>query len=117
MANPFVHPHLHFFPEDNGNTLANAYEAQRWLTEMNGELLTPVITQRSQKFYVFEPTILDDQTICIPARWFKRGGQLFAKAWKMRRARLIGPEGWFVLEYDCLEFPITKLAVSFPFFL
>lgn len=117
MANPYVRPHLHFFPEDSGKSLGNAYEAQCWLKEMDEELLTPVVTLGSQKFYVFEPTILTDQTCCIPTRWFKRADQLFSKAWKLRRQTFLGREYWVALEHEQFEFPISKLAVSLPYFL
>ena len=116
MSNPIVRPHLHFFPEDNGNFMGNAFEGRHWLEEMDAELLTPVITRGSQKYFIFEPVILEDHTCCIPVRWYMRYGKLHAKAWKIRRARLLGPEGWIALEYDCLRFPVTELAVSFPFF-
>ena len=116
MANPLVRPFLHFFPEVNGNSLGNAYEAHHWLNEMEGELLTPVIARGSQKFYIFEPAILEDHTCCVLMQWFMHFGQLYTKAWRMRHVRLLGKEGWVPLEYDFLMFPVSRLAVSFPYF-
>ena len=116
ISNPFVRPHLHFFPEDNGRSMGNAYEAKHWLEEMDEELLTPVVTRGSQRYFTFEPVILEDHTCCIPVRWYMHFSELYAKAWGVRRARIFGPDGWIVLEYDCIKFPVSQLAVPFPHF-
>ena len=95
--------------------MANSYEAQHWLEGMDNELLTPVIARGTQRYFIFEPAILEDHTCCIPVRWYMRSGELYAKAWKVRRGRLLGSEGWIALEHDCLRFPVSQLAVSFPY--
>ena len=116
ISNPLVCLHLHFFPEDNGRSIGNAYEARHWLDEMDGELLTPVVTRGSQRYFIFEPIILEDHTCCIPVRWYMHFGELYAKAWRLRQARLLGPEGWIALEYNFFKFPVSQLAVPFPHF-
>ncbi|KIK49825.1 hypothetical protein GYMLUDRAFT_253531 [Collybiopsis luxurians FD-317 M1] len=42
MANPKVRPKLHFYPEDSGNFLSEARQAERWLKEAPDNLLTPM---------------------------------------------------------------------------
>ena len=116
MSNPLVRPNLHFFPERNGISMGNAYEGQHWLEEMDEGLLTPVITRGSQKYFIFEPVVLENHTCCIPVRWYMQSGELYAKAWRIRRGRVFGPDGWIALEYDCIRFPVSHLAVSFPYF-
>ena len=63
MANPRVRPHLQFLPEDAGQKLDQAWQARRWLHEMQHEVLTPMVrlasnSPQEQDLYVFEPTLL-----------------------------------------------------------
>lgn len=43
MANPHVRSQLHFYPEDTGKQLNEAFQARRWLKEMDPTQLTPMI--------------------------------------------------------------------------
>lgn len=82
MANPRVHPFLHFFPEDTGTggQISDAFQAKHWLHNMEPELLMPVIKHENQDYFIFEPTILEDQSICMPNQWLKCLGIMFVHA-------------------------------------
>ncbi|KZV80099.1 hypothetical protein EXIGLDRAFT_630831, partial [Exidia glandulosa HHB12029] len=69
-ANPRIAPHLEYLPIDNAKKVGNAAEANKWLREVDPELATPMIRRfEAQDFYVFEPTLLTDRTVCMPIRW------------------------------------------------
>ena len=70
MANPLVQPNLHFYPEDSGDHLSNAYQGRRWLYQLDPALLTPMIRQGGHDFYTFEPCLLSNKSVCIPIRFF-----------------------------------------------
>ncbi|KAJ3753206.1 hypothetical protein EV360DRAFT_10907, partial [Lentinula raphanica] len=83
MANPFVRPKLHFYPEDSGTHLSEGRQAQRWLNEAPNNLLTPMARINARDFYIHEPAMLLDGSCCIPVRWFSRGTHLYARCWRM----------------------------------
>lgn len=58
MANPTTRENLHFFPEDSKPSLSQAWQASRWLDELDSDLTTPMIRVHNQDFYINEPTIL-----------------------------------------------------------
>ena len=116
MANPRVRPFWVFFPEDVGTgVLSDAWQARRWLHEMDPELLTPVIKQDNQDYYIFEPAVLVDQSVCMPERWFVRSGKMFVRAWRMLPATRDDRTGWIVTKYDVVELPVSNLIASFPY--
>ncbi|KAJ3859265.1 hypothetical protein EV359DRAFT_75674 [Lentinula novae-zelandiae] len=93
MHNPSVRPHLRFLPEDAGNELSEAYQAQRWLTEQDPKLLTPVHRITGRDFYTLEPALLRD-------------------------GNLEGTDGigWAVQTYQEIEISETNLLLSYPEF-
>jgi hypothetical protein len=115
MANPTVCKNLHFFPEDMGPSLSQAWQARRWLSELDSELTTPMIRAHNQDFYINEPTLLHDGSVVMPIRWFKREKLIFAQAFKMRRAsQTIAGHGWIVEGDREVEVKSTELLLSFP---
>ena len=117
MANPNVRPHLTFFPEDKATQFSNAYQGERWLKWMDPDLLSPMVREKGQDFYVFKPTMLIDRTICVPFRWFMRSGVMHGCVWRMIESDCAVSEGWIVVEYDTLDIAVTELATSFPYLL
>ena len=115
MANPNVRPHLEFFPIDAGGLLSDAVHGKRWLHDMDPELLTPMIRHAGQDYYIFEPTLIVNETVCMPFRWFKRLTQLHAFAWIMLPIREGAEPGWKVLKNSVLEISKEDLVSSFPF--
>ncbi|KAF8148334.1 hypothetical protein K438DRAFT_1625608, partial [Mycena galopus ATCC 62051] len=112
MANPMTRKNLHFFPEDAGPSLSQAWQASRWLHTLDSDLTTPMFRTQNQDFYIHEPTLLSNGSVCMPTRWFKRGEKTFARAWEMQEVS--STEGW-VIEAD-KEFEVCEsdLLVSFP---
>ncbi|KAJ6570771.1 hypothetical protein B0H10DRAFT_1839734 [Mycena sp. CBHHK59/15] len=115
MANPSVRKNLHFIPEDTKPSLSQAWQASRWLQELDSDLTTPMMREHNQDFYINEPTVLSNGAVCMPTRWFKRDGKIFARAWKMRWASetLVG-HGWIVEGDQEFDIDSAQLLVSFP---
>ncbi|KAF7316638.1 hypothetical protein HMN09_00396400 [Mycena chlorophos] len=115
MANPSVRKHLQFLPEDNGSKLAEAWQAKRWLDELDSDLATPMHRIGSQDFYVHEPAILQSGDTCIPTRWFERDGQVFARVWRMQQ--VADHNGWVVDISQTYELSAAQFLVAFPAFI
>ncbi|KAE9396390.1 hypothetical protein BT96DRAFT_824723, partial [Gymnopus androsaceus JB14] len=110
MANPEVRPKLHFYPEDSGEHLSEARQAERWLHEAPDDLLTPMARIRDQDYYIYEPAMLSDGICCIPVRWFTRGKGLYAQCWRMYP--VVSDDhvdsGWRVVETTDFEVPAEQ---------
>ena len=115
MANPNVRPYLEFFPVDASGFMADAIHGKRWLNEMDPNLLTPMVRQNGQDYFIFEPAATVNQTVCMPFRWFKRSDRIFARAWNMRQVYDAPKIGWIVMKNDEMEIAISDLTSSFPF--
>ncbi|PCH36812.1 hypothetical protein WOLCODRAFT_52029, partial [Wolfiporia cocos MD-104 SS10] len=64
MANPKVHPYLHFLPEDRGaRPLVEAHQAKCWLEEIPDNQLTPMMCICHKDFYIHEPAMLSNSDI------------------------------------------------------
>lgn len=113
MANPRVRPDLHFYPEDTGKKLSQAWQAKHWLKDMDKEHLTPMVRLHNQDFFIFEPALLASGRACMPTQWFTRNGDLYAKAWSLQPVSREFDSGWQVEEYDEFEVPETDFLVSF----
>ncbi|KAI6144100.1 hypothetical protein BKA82DRAFT_4331110 [Pisolithus tinctorius] len=113
MANPHIRPQLHFYPEDSGGQLNEAYQARRWLKEMDPTQLTPMIRLHGQDFFIFEPALLSNGQVCMPIRWFKCGGLFFAKAWSLHAVVNDTGSGWIVEGHTEIEISERNLLVSF----
>ncbi|KAF8891836.1 hypothetical protein BD779DRAFT_1437618 [Infundibulicybe gibba] len=111
MANPRVREHLRFYPEDNGKTVAEFYQASGWRELDDPIRLTPMARIGGQDFYLYEPCLLKDGRVCMPFEWFKRGGGLIANVWTLRAGA--GGSGWIVEEYNRVEVPEDQFLVSF----
>lgn len=118
MANPKVRPHLSFYPEDAGAKRSEARQSDRWLHEVANNELTPMArmgtTGSYQDFYIHEPAMLRDGTICMPVRWFTVGLVLFAKCWRMETVSTDWGEGWRISECDDYTVPLTEFLKTFP---
>ncbi|KAI6007742.1 hypothetical protein F5J12DRAFT_921093 [Pisolithus orientalis] len=113
MANPHIRPQLHFYPENSGGQLNEAYQARRWLKEMDPTQLTPMIHLHGQDFFIFEPALLSNGQVCMPIRWFKCGRLFFAKAWSLCAVVNDTGSGWIVEGHTEIEISERNLLVSF----
>ncbi|KAJ7048322.1 hypothetical protein C8F01DRAFT_1005416 [Mycena amicta] len=114
MANPSVRKHLHFLPEDSGNRLSEAWQADRWRRELDPDLATPMIRLGGQDFYVHEPAILRNGDVCMPIRWFERSGNIYADAWRLQQTV---DRGWIVDATRTYKILSTDFSVAFPTFI
>ena len=96
MANPEVCPYLKFYLEYSGGVVSNAYQAKHWLKDMDPDLLMPVIRQDNQVYFVFGPSTLVDQSVCMPVEWFICLGRMHAHAWQMLPSTRGCNSGWIV---------------------
>ncbi|KAJ7269484.1 hypothetical protein C8J57DRAFT_1435517 [Mycena rebaudengoi] len=115
MANPTVRENLHFLPEDTKPSLSQAWQASRWLHELDSDLTTPMIRLHSQDFYINEPTLLSSGTVCMPVRWFERGNKIIARVKKMRRvSQSHAANGWIIEGDRQFDIDTADFLVSFP---
>ena len=113
MANPHVRPHLHFYPEDSGKTVNEYWQAKHWREEVDAERLTPMAEIQNHHFFTFEPSLLNDGSVCMPVRWFHRAGVVFAMAWTMHQVPSADGGSWVVEEYNQIEVPQGRFLVPF----
>jgi hypothetical protein len=106
-------PHLHFYPEDSGVSLAEARQAEKWLHELSSQDTTPMIRHKADDYYIHEPVILTNGDACIPTRWFTRGGIFYAKAWPMEQIVVDGIRGWCVWEDLMIEIAEKQLLKNY----
>ncbi|KAI5996522.1 hypothetical protein F5J12DRAFT_907093 [Pisolithus orientalis] len=99
--------------ENSGGQLNEAYQARRWLKEMDPTQLTPMICLHGQDFFIFEPALLSNGQVCMPIRWFKCGGLFFAKAWSLHAVVNDTGSGWIVEGHTEIEISERNLLVSF----
>ncbi|KAG8939543.1 hypothetical protein FRC04_006243, partial [Tulasnella sp. 424] len=96
MSNPVVRKYLHFYPEDVGPKLEQAWHGRRWRHKLDPDLLTPMIRTgkgpAEKDFYIWEPTLLKDGRACMPIRWFVRGGAFYADAYRLELSG--NRQGW-----------------------
>ena len=100
MCNLKVWPFIHFYPEDTGLNLAEACQGSHWLEELQPEETTPMVRICSNDYYIYEPTMLNNLSFCIPTWWFAQNGTFFAHTWILELRSLGDDSGWVVCK-DC----------------
>jgi hypothetical protein len=113
MANPYVQPHLRFFPEDTGKSVNEYCQAAHWRTEADPALLTPMALIQNQQFFIFEPCLLRDRRVCMPVRWFTRDTEIFSQAWIMRPISRDDGSRWVVEEHNLIKVLQDMFLISF----
>ncbi|KAJ6542980.1 hypothetical protein B0H19DRAFT_1212717 [Mycena capillaripes] len=100
---------------NSGPKLLEARQGQRWLTELPNEQTTPMLHISSHDYYIYEPAMLDSEEgeFCIPIRWFVRGGEFFAKCWKMLVVSSDTGSGWRILQSDNYEVSARQFLKNF----
>jgi hypothetical protein len=68
---------------------------------------------RGDDYYIYEPALLKDLSMCIPERWFTRDVTFFARAWKMEIRVIEGQLGWVVRKDIELEVSEHQFAKGF----
>ena len=113
MANPRVRAHLKFYPEDSGKCVNEYWQAKHWNEELDPNKTTPMVVIDKQHFFINEPCLLKNGSVCMPIRWFHRGKKLFAKTWSMHSLSQELDSGWIVEEFNIIEVPQDQFLISF----
>jgi hypothetical protein len=92
MSNPHVRGDLHFYPEDSGEHLSEAWQAQRWLHQLDADLTTPMVRIHGNDYFIHEPAMKYSGEVVMINRWFTRDNKLFARTSPMRKHGV----GWTV---------------------
>ncbi|KAA1095459.1 hypothetical protein PGTUg99_032200 [Puccinia graminis f. sp. tritici] len=72
IANPYVHPHLDFYPEEtNGRNVYKMSQSKKWKEELGPHQRVQMAVRNDKHFYIFEPTQLKSRKIIIPLYFFK----------------------------------------------
>lgn len=70
IANLLVWPHIHIYPEDSNDDLYETWNAKKWCSDLNNDMLTPMaIGINEDYFYVDEIAMTHDNVFFIPQRW------------------------------------------------
>ncbi|KAJ3558207.1 hypothetical protein NP233_g11552 [Leucocoprinus birnbaumii] len=120
FRNPLVRPLLQSLPEERNHHRCEARHFARWRHKVDPDLATPMVRVDNQDFYVFEPALLINNTVCVPVRWFQRDGNIWADTWRLTPSAHRGVEsgdcsGWIVHEYHTIQVPLSSFVTSFPY--
>jgi hypothetical protein len=113
MANPRIRPHLHFYPEDAGDTVNEYWHARHWHEVADPSLVTPMAVVNNIRFFVYEPIILTNGRVVLPHRWFLRGGSIATRAWPLRAVKHGNDVGWIVEEFRMVIVNQGELLIPF----
>ncbi|KAJ3846590.1 hypothetical protein EV368DRAFT_88779 [Lentinula lateritia] len=122
MGNPKIRPHIRHYPEDSGQHVEHAWQADAWRT-LDPDLSSPMVRVGGQDFFIHELAKLDDGTYVIPFRWLTRsqglpGGpeqQFFGLAWSVEICSTFTGRGFVVHQHQTIQFPVSRLLSSFPY--
>ncbi|KAJ3920045.1 hypothetical protein F5877DRAFT_89667 [Lentinula edodes] len=64
MGNPKIRPHIHHYPEDSGQHVEHAWQADAWRT-LDPDLSSPMVCVGGQDFFIHELAKLDNGTYTI----------------------------------------------------
>lgn len=114
MSNPKVRPELYFYPEDTAPRLEQTRQAEKWLHDVRCQDTTPMVRIQNTDYFIHEPAMLHDRTICMPHRWFTRNGRFYAKAWRLQEAMGEGNIcGWIVHQAHEIEVNEGQFSKNF----
>ncbi|KAH7873932.1 uncharacterized protein C8R40DRAFT_1048559, partial [Lentinula edodes] len=122
MGNPKIRPHIHHYPEDSGQHVEHAWQADAWRT-LDPDLSSPMVRVGGQDFFIHELAKLDNGTYVIPFRWLTcsrglPGGpeqQFFGLAWSVEICSTFSGCGFVVHQHQTIQFPVSCLLSSFPY--
>lgn len=74
-----------------------------------------MIRLQKSDYYIYEPTMLDNQSVCMPHCWLTRDGKFHAKAWVMGQSSGNNDiPGWVVCQDRELELQEGQFLKNFP---
>ncbi|CAE6444763.1 unnamed protein product [Rhizoctonia solani] len=115
LSNPIVAPHLVFYPEDSGNTLAESWQADKWKDKIPLDQLTPMYADGNKFYYVNELAHLHNGSYVIPNRWITRDGVLTADCWPVIWWSVPDdePNSGFCVQQGLIQVPSTAFASNY----
>ncbi|KDN33741.1 hypothetical protein RSAG8_13172, partial [Rhizoctonia solani AG-8 WAC10335] len=115
VSNPIVAPHLVFYPEDSGDTLAESWQAKKWKEAIPLEQLTPMYSNGGKSYYVNELARLHDGSYVIPQKWITRNGVLTADCWPVSWRSVPGDElnSGLHVSNNIVHIPSTAFASNY----
>ncbi|KAI9434849.1 hypothetical protein H4582DRAFT_1818227 [Lactarius indigo] len=113
MANPLVHPHLHFYPEDAGKMVSEYWHRWHWHDNADPAVVTPMAVINGLHFFVHEPCFLANGRAIMPYHWFLCGDSILAKAWPLCTVGQGDRSGWVVEEYMTIIIPQDEFLILF----
>ena len=120
MANPRTRKNLRFLPEDAGHShLSEAWQAERWLKELDSSLGTPMIRAFNQDFYVHEPVLLRNGRTCVPMRWYNKmeqPGEYFTNVHPLNCVSEDTTTGWVIDGSQSYEVCVNDIQFALPSF-
>ncbi|KAF7364704.1 hypothetical protein MVEN_00340200 [Mycena venus] len=118
FANPLVRPKLHLYPEDSGEKLEEARQAEKWKEEVDGNISAPMARGNGGKDYYVEEVCFaklnGDGAVgpVMPMRWFTRNGNIMSTAHPLR---LTPSKLAFIIDGSddaCLEIPLENYFLN-----
>ncbi|KAJ6452472.1 hypothetical protein C8R45DRAFT_1223516 [Mycena sanguinolenta] len=118
FANPLVRPKLHLYPEDSDEKLEEARQAEKWKTEVDGNISAPMARGNGGKDYYVEEVcfakLKGDGAVgpVMPMRWFTRNGSIISTAHPLR---LTPSKDAFIIDGSndaCLEIPLEDYFLN-----
>ncbi|KAK0488234.1 hypothetical protein EDD18DRAFT_1081691 [Armillaria luteobubalina] len=92
----------------------NIRQGSWWLHELPNELLTPMLHINNSDYYIHEPAMLRDCSLCVPFRWFMRDGKYYGHCWKLQAMSREGSVVWRVIKTDGVEVSQDKFLKNAP---
>ncbi|KAJ3804621.1 hypothetical protein F5876DRAFT_82864 [Lentinula aff. lateritia] len=122
MANPNIWPHIRHYPEDSGQYIEHAWQADAW-KNLDPDLASPMVHLGGQDFYIHELAKLDDGTLIMPFHWFTRSQvapgdvdqDFYSLAWGVETLPTPSGSTYVVHQYQTIQFPTSRLLSSFPY--
>lgn len=117
MANPLIRKHLHFYPEDAGSRLREAWQGQCWLHELSPHIVSQMIRVDHQDYYIHEPAKLCDGMVVVPMRWYMRKSSSGEQLLYGEGRQLVpvgipqGRQSYVVLDSSVVHFAATDLSL------
>jgi len=121
MANPLVRKYMHFFGEDAGCELKEAWQANRWNHEADANVSGPMVRHDGKDYFVNEPALANwgregEYRPVLPIRFFRRAGKDWAKIHHLR----VHPTKYSLIidarEGTCDELPLSAFWASYTEF-
>ncbi|OAV90780.1 hypothetical protein PTTG_28197 [Puccinia triticina 1-1 BBBD Race 1] len=81
LANPYVTPHLDFYPVDSGGkSIYKLSQSYKWREALARENRAPMVAINKKHYYIYEPCQLQSGVMVVPVYFYqKEDGKLYAK--------------------------------------